>query len=223
MLDFLQQNPYILLLIPIFLFSLSLHEFAHAYAATRAGDTLAAYKGRLTLNPLAHVDLFGTIIIPALMLFGTQGGAFFGWAKPVPVNPLRYRKPWWEIVVSGAGPASNVLLVIVFWIVLVICLALDLFRFDQRGVMGTLIFWFIHLNVLLAFFNLLPFPPLDGSHILIYFIYRRPGGEKIVDFLMKYGFVLFIVFLLTPLSDYFFMFTAAVTGFLLNSAEKLVY
>jgi Zn-dependent protease len=221
MIEFIQQNPHILILIPVFLFSLSVHEFAHALAANWAGDMLSTYKGRLTLNPIVHIDLFGTIIIPAVLLISSGGSAFFGWAKPVPVNPLAYKKSWYEIVVSGAGPASNALLVIVFWIVLVILQALGVMRFDERDVIGMLVFWFIHLNVLLMFFNLIPIPPLDGSHILMHLIYHEPWGKPVIEFLQRFGFILFIIFLVTPLSGIFFRFVWSVTLFLIRSAGAI--
>jgi Zn-dependent protease len=142
---------------PAILFSLTVHEFFHAYTAFRFGDTTARDMGRLTLNPLAHLDLFGT-----LMMF--LSGFRFGWAKPVPINPYNLRNPrvadFW---ISFAGPLSNLGLGFIFGI---------LFRLGYSGninlppgVIQFLLFG-VMINVSLAFFNLIPLFPLDGSHIL---------------------------------------------------------
>lgn len=211
-------NPQILLFIPVFLFSLSVHEFAHALAANWSGDMLSTYKGRLTLNPISHIDPIGTILIPIIMIISSGGSMFFGWAKPVPVNPQAYKKPWYEILVAGAGPASNGLIAIVGWVVLVICQAMGWLRGNEPELLFMMIYSFIHLNVLLMFFNLLPIPPLDGSHILMYLIYHKPWGRPVIEFMVNFGFMLFIVFLVTPLSNYFFMFVRNVTFFLYRMA-----
>lgn len=137
---------------PVILFSLTLHEFFHAWTAYRFGDPTAARMGRLTLNPLAHLDLIGTIVMVA-------SGFRFGWAKPVPVNPLNLRNPQIaDIWISAAGPLSNLGLAIVCGIV---------FRLTQPpDVALRLLIAGVVINVSLAFFNLIPLFPLDGSHIL---------------------------------------------------------
>jgi Zn-dependent protease len=142
---------------PAILFSLTVHEFFHAYLAYRFGDTTARDMGRLTLNPLAHLDLFGT-----LMMF--LSGFRFGWAKPVPVNPYNLRNPrvadFW---ISAAGPFSNLGLGLIFGV---------LFRIAHAGSVAIppgviqFLFFGVMINVSLAFFNLIPLYPLDGSHIL---------------------------------------------------------
>jgi Zn-dependent protease len=146
----------------VLLLSLTFHEFFHAWSAYRLGDDTAARMGRLTLNPVPHIDLMGTILLPLL-------NAPFGWAKPVPVNPARFRRgvsmTTGDIIVSAAGPLSNLLLGLVAAIVLG-----ALFRFapevvtSQRGVYELLTRLTI-VNAALAIFNLLPVPPLDGSHV----------------------------------------------------------
>jgi Zn-dependent protease len=135
------------------LIALTVHEFAHAYIAWRFGDPTARNAGRLTLNPLSHLDIFGT----AMLFFGP-----FGWAKPVPVNPYYFTNPKRHgLLVSLAGPASNILLALVFGYA---------FRFLPDSLLSPgLIFFFqlcIGINIGIAFFNLIPVPPLDGSHIL---------------------------------------------------------
>ena len=125
------------------------------------GDTTAQEQGRITLNPLAHIDPIGTVLLPLVMIFG-GGGFLFGWAKPTPVNPRAFADARrGEIIVSGAGPASNAVLAVAFAVVLIVVLKLfgtgsAAFRFVLVG---------IQLNILLALFNLIPLPPLDGSHV----------------------------------------------------------
>lgn len=138
---------------PVILFSLTVHEFFHAWTAFRFGDDTAARAGRLTLNPLAHLDLFGTLVM-------VMSGFRFGWAKPVPVNPLKLRNPRVaDIWVSAAGPLSNIGMALV---------AAMLFRImgDQPGPLSSFLQAGVHINIILAFFNLIPLFPLDGSHIL---------------------------------------------------------
>jgi Zn-dependent protease len=143
---------------PVILLSLTVHEFFHAYLAFRCGDPTAKDMGRLTLNPLAHLDLFGT-----LMLFVSNFR--FGWAKPVPVNPynLRNRRRD-DLWISAAGPLSNLGLALAAGLAFRLLSTTEVFnRFEPLALM---LFLLISINVSLAFFNLLPIYPLDGSHIL---------------------------------------------------------
>lgn len=156
------------LFIPLLLVSVVAHELAHAWQARREGDTTAEDQGRITLNPLSHLDLWGSFLVPALLF--VSGGVLFGWAKPVPVDPRNFRThPWSDIRVSLAGIVANLVLAVVFTLVAAGAVAIgsgvpqwsrstDLVR--QAMDLG------IFLNLLLAFFNLLPIPPLDGSHVL---------------------------------------------------------
>ncbi len=152
--DFLRQA---LIAAPVILFSLTIHEFFHAYTAYRYGDSTAKDMGRLTLNPLAHLDFFGT-----LMMF--LSGFRFGWAKPVPVNPYNLRNPRVaNLWISAAGPLSNIGLAFIFGMV---------FRIIAAGgivvpeAVLMIIKFGVSINISLAFFNLIPLYPLDGSHIL---------------------------------------------------------
>ena len=154
----------ILLFFPVFLFSLSFHESAHAWTANRLGDSTARLMGRMTLNPLAHIDWIGTIIFP-LMMFLMPGLLLFGWAKPVPVNPNRLRGGrQGRIWVAAAGPAANILLALIFAGLMHLVV-----RFGTDGVLMILLKMLetgVILNLMLAMFNLVPIPPLDGSGIL---------------------------------------------------------
>lgn len=161
-----------------------LHEVAHGYAALQLGDPTAKYAGRLTLNPLNHIDLWGTIIIPIAMYLA--GGFVFGWAKPVPVNyyNLRHGK-WGPVLVALAGPAMNFILLAVFGAAA---------RFSPLGTSLPLLFGTIALiNGILMFFNLIPVPPLDGSKILYLFLDNRPD---VIHFLERYGMIILFVILI---------------------------
>jgi Zn-dependent protease len=170
----------VLLFVPLIL-SLAVHEFAHAWSAYKLGDDTAKQAGRLTLNPLAHADLIGTIIFPLL-------GVPFGWAKPVPVDPRRFRRDirmgTGMAITASAGPIANVILAVLVTTVfaLVARFAPEFLQADNgvRELLVTAIF----LNVNLALFNLIPIPPLDGSRIVDGFMpFRfRPQWERIMAF-----------------------------------------
>ncbi|MDQ1364140.1 MAG: hypothetical protein QOF20_1199 [Acidimicrobiaceae bacterium] len=177
-----------LLLFGVAVPSIILHEVSHGVVALRFGDDTAKRAGRLTLNPIAHVDLFGTIILPALL--SLSGLGVFGYAKPVPINPSRMRHPRDDaVVVSLAGPATNVLLAIIAGVVLRLqhpaFLALGSGPLRLRIPLA-----FGIINVVLAVFNLIPIPPLDGSAVVDRFIPKawRNGWEA----LRRYGFLILL-------------------------------
>lgn len=176
-------------LVMALMISLSFHEFAHAYAAKRLGDRTAELAGRLTINPLPHVDPMGTVILPlSLALLGVP--ALFGWAKPVPVNvrDLRNQK-WGYVIVSAAGPLANLLLCLLAVIVLNVYhlylsaqipdghFLFPIIKLTQKMVV---------LNAFLAIFNLIPLPPLDGGSILPAFLPAGPR-EFFEDYITPYG------------------------------------
>ncbi len=184
------MDPTTLFFLIVLIFSIIIHEVSHGFAAEYLGDPTARLAGRLTLNPIPHIDPLGSIIIPALLVFGNFG-FLFGWAKPVPYNPynLRNRK-WGEAIVAAAGPGSNLLLALLFGTII---------RFG----FGTLSSTFIQLagiivfvNVLLAFFNLLPIPPLDGSKLLKAILPYKANLtlQKIESVLVSGGMLLMILF-----------------------------
>lgn len=175
----------------ILLFSVIIHELAHGSVAYSLGDPTAKYQGRLTLNPLKHLDPLGSVILP-LLLFLSGSSVLVGWAKPVPVNPYNLRdQKWGSLKVAIAGPISNIALALVFGTILRF-LPLSI-SYSAPGVF--LIFSFIvQINIVLALFNLLPIPPLDGSWILFNFLPESLSYVK--AFLQQYGvfILLFLIF-----------------------------
>lgn len=150
-----------------FILAIMIHESAHAYVADQLGDPTARYEGRISLNPLRHIDMIGSIIVPGLLLL-TGTGFVFGWAKPVPINPYNFRKPIRDrLLVALAGPVSNFLTACVFALV---------YRLLPGGTnLPTLFISIITINLVLMMFNLIPIPPLDGSAILPY-VFKNNAG-----------------------------------------------
>ena len=179
----------------ILYFSVSFHECAHAWMANRCGDDTARLQGRLTLNPLAHIDPIGTIIVPLMMmLFG--GGMLIGWAKPVPVNPLRfndYRKG--QFLTSVVGPMSNLVLMIAGALIVRLLIILSLRKVEVDVFMGFFL-KFTMLNMVLCIFNLIPVPPLDGSHILRLHL-RGEALATYERFFVPYGFFILMILVMS--------------------------
>jgi len=173
----------------VLLFSVIIHELAHGSVALSLGDQTAKYEGRLTLNPLKHLDPFGSVILPLLLLFATAGqGPIFGWAKPVPINPYNFKdQKWGTLKVAIAGPATNFAIAIIFGLIIrVINLPATLPFVEMLGIITI-------YNFLWGMFNLVPIPPLDGSWILFRFLPR--GSEKAQMFLQQYGLFILIFFI----------------------------
>lgn len=159
------------IIILVLIFSVVLHELAHGWVADLCGDPTAKKLGRLTLNPIPHLDLFGSVLIP-LFLILSHAGFFIGWAKPIPVVPTNFRKYRRDnILVSLAGPGANIFIATVATIFIIMQFHSELHPLNEQAPtfarsLYTILYKTLSLNVLLAVFNLLPFPPLDGSHVL---------------------------------------------------------
>lgn len=180
---------YFLFVIPSAIF----HEYAHAFVADKLGDPTARYAGRLTLNPLVHIDPFGTLLLPFFLAIASGGGLVFAYAKPVPFNPYNLRYPVWGPAFVGlAGPLSNILLAVVFGLML---------RFFDLGALSTVIGMIVFVNLMLAVFNLVPIPPLDGSKVLFALLPRHLS--HIQDTLEKFGWILLLMFVLSGASFIF--------------------
>ncbi len=192
-------NPIIILEFAALIFSITIHEASHAWMANRCGDPTAAYLGRVTLNPVPHIDLIGTIIIPLFMMIFSPGFGLIGWGKPCPVNPRNfrdYRRD--DILVSLAGVTSNFIAAFASLLLLKFFLTLGV---NSKG-MFILFQIMFQLNLVLMIFNLLPIPPLDGSHLL-----KRVLPQKAVEkilFLDQWGFLILIILINTPVFDGFF-------------------
>jgi len=177
----------LIILIPIFIFAMVIHEVAHGWVAYKLGDPTAKFSGRLTLNPISHIDPIGTIVLPiTLIIMGSP--VVFGWAKPVPINFLGLRNPKKDIIwVGAAGPLANIIFAFILSAVF------RLFPIAHTPILAEVIFASILVNLILAVFNLIPIPPLDGSRIVF--------GLLPPDLAMKYmsiepyGFIILFVLL----------------------------
>lgn len=187
----------------IIILSAVFHEYAHGFAAFRLGDSTAKDHGRLTLNPLAHIDIFGTVILPLVLLF--TSGIFFGWAKPVPYNPNNLRdQRYGSLKVGIAGPSANLLIALILGLFLRLTLAYTDFFFGFSPVFLELVGAIVYVNIFLALFNLLPFPPLDGSKIFADLFPIRWRNFERIGFAGIGLAILLAFFFLPPLANFLF-------------------
>lgn len=204
----------------VLLLAVSAHEAGHAWMSYKFGDDTARLLGRITLNPIAHTDPIGTLLIPIFMFiyasFGSPVGAvpLLGWGKPTPVNPLRWRnKDLANVMVSIAGILANLLIATITFVIFKILLMTNIaYRLDvsTQEPLGLFLTYMLIMNVSLAVFNLLPFPPLDGSKILDTIL--PPSMRPMLDILEQYGFILLLILIsvgftrviITPVIDFVF-------------------
>jgi len=191
----------ILISLFVVLFAITIHEASHGWAAYKMGDPTAHALGRITLNPIAHIDPVGTILLPVILII--MGLPPFGWAKPVPVNPLNLRNPRRDnLFISAAGPLSN------FSVAFVALVAVQLLKIGNPGMyvgrsglpslsagLFLILYYTILINVILAVFNLIPIPPLDGSGVLMGLL--SPQAAEKYEQIRPYGFIICILLIMT--------------------------
>jgi Zn-dependent protease len=186
----------------VLLFSLSFHESAHAWMAWKLGDDTAKNLGRVTLNPIPHIDPIGTVLFPLLQIFG--GALILGWAKPTPYNPANFRRDVTmrkgHMLVAAAGPVSNLLLGLFFAVALILLVRQRVID-SERDFLYNILFLGVGLNVMLAVFNFIPIPPLDGSKVASFGL---PGdlGERYDRLVGPYGFVILMLLLISGAFGY---------------------
>ncbi len=197
----------ILISIPIFIFAMMIHEIAHGWVAYKLGDPTAKFSGRLTLNPISHIDPIGTILLPiTLIMMGSP--VVFGWAKPVPINFMGLRNPKRDIMLVGAaGPVVNIIFAFVLSAIF------RLLPIEHTSLLGEVLFASILVNLILAAFNLIPIPPLDGSRIL--FSLLPPNAAMRYMSIEPYGFIILFVLI-------YFGFLDRVVYPLVKILEKII-
>ncbi len=184
----MHENLELIIFLPLFLLTVSIHEYSHGWMAQKLGDNTARERGRLTLNPLAHISIPLTIILPVIILLVTWGRFTLALLKPVPINPLRFRNPKRGLTYVGiAGPFSN------FLMAFILSLFLRFGLLPDEGLWGSIkviLGFVIIVNLILGMFNLLPIPPLDGSRVIVGLLPNRYA--RIILRLDKYGFIFII-------------------------------
>jgi len=205
----------------VVLFAITVHEASHGWAALKMGDPTAYQLGRITLNPIRHIDPIGTILLPLMLI--VMGAPPFGWAKPVPVNPLNLKNPRKDnLIISIAGPVSNISVAVIAFIILKILMNLDPSLFYAGGGKAssllspliTLVYYTIVINVILAFFNLIPIPPLDGSGVVMGLISEEAAQKY--ELIRPYGFFILILLIMTG-------FIGRILGVVLRIVNALIY
>lgn len=202
--DFAGILRQIIISAPAILIAIVFHELAHGWVAYKLGDKTAKYAGRLTLNPVSHIDPFGTIILPFILLLYTNGQWVFGYAKPVPVNPYNFKNPRRAMALTAsAGPLANIVVAVVCTFIGVRILTpfqefIPFFIYDP---LIMIIQATININIVLASFNLIPVPPLDGGRIILGVL---PGKySQVAEKYEQFGFLIVVVLIITGLTKYF--------------------
>lgn len=183
----------VVLFLTILIPSVIVHEVAHGLVALRLGDTTARDQGRLTLNPVPHIDPFGSVIVPGILAL--SGANVWGWAKPVPVVPQRFKRPTEGMAITAlAGPATNLLLAAIVARIGPFVQVGDRIGVTQNGLWARYVFFIMFVNVALAVFNMLPIPPLDGSRLLPLVLSDR--GRAVYHRISEYGFLILLAIVL---------------------------
>lgn len=208
MIDITQILATILIIaVPLFM-GIIFHEVSHGYVAYRLGDPTARNAGRLSLNPVRHIDPLGTVIFPGILIL-LKSPFLFGWAKPVPINPSYFEEPRKGIfLVSLAGPVSNFVLAAACYLLFI------MLQPAQGGAVFTFIWFGIYINILLGVFNLFPVPPLDGSKLIAVFLPGRLAGQYMQ--MEKYGFIILILLIISGLMGWLFTYIRYFTHYLLT-------
>jgi Zn-dependent protease len=204
----------------VLLFAITVHEASHGWAAFKMGDPTAHAMGRITLNPIAHIDPVGTILLPALLVI--MGAPPFGWAKPVPVNPLNLRNPRRDnLLISAAGPLSNLTVAFGAFIGLSLLKSVNPEVMMGRGGLFNLgtglflvLYYAVLINVILAFFNMIPIPPLDGSGVLMGLLSEESAQKY--DQIRPYGFLILMILIFTGL-------IGRILGFIVNLVHIFIF
>lgn len=192
------------------LIAITFHEVSHGLVAYKLGDPTAKMLGRLTLNPLAHIDPFGTIIMPLMLLIFTNGQFVFGYAKPVPINPMNFKNPRRDMAISAAaGPLTNILLAVVS-LLLIRFAAVPASMFlpgevSEKVIMPAALMLksSIIINVVLAVFNMIPVPPLDGGRVLVGLLPQKQAMS--LSRIEPFGFIIVMILIATGIANYFVM------------------
>lgn len=176
----------------VILFAITVHEASHGWAANKMGDPTAKIMGRVTLNPVAHIDPIGTVLFPVMLVI--MGVPPFGWAKPVPVNPMNLRNPRRDnLLISAAGPLSNISVAILAFFGILVLNRAGLLNLGSG--LFQIFYYTVLINVILAIFNLIPIPPLDGSGVLMGLI--SEGAAQKYEQIRPYGFIILILLIMT--------------------------